>query len=114
MTASRPQPSYRERVGIDPGRGRGYRPPAPWKPSMYTRLIPAPAQDEAAVSWDDTPCPLCGHEDADTVLEAPDPLPAGGSSGLVFAVVKCRRCGLAYTNPRPDPASIGAFYPADY
>jgi SAM-dependent methyltransferase len=80
---------------------------------MYTRLIPAPAEETSAVTWDDAACPLCGHADAETVLEAPDPTPAGGP-GLVFAVVKCRRCGLAYTNPRPDAASIGAFYPADY
>jgi SAM-dependent methyltransferase len=80
---------------------------------MFTRLIPAPASDTAAVSWDDAPCPLCGYEDAETVLEAPDPSPVGGP-GMVFAVVRCRRCGTAFTNPRPDPDSIGAFYPADY
>ncbi|HEY2787019.1 MAG TPA: class I SAM-dependent methyltransferase [Fimbriiglobus sp.] len=80
---------------------------------MFTRLIPAPAEESAAVTWDDAPCPLCGHEDAATVLEAPDPTPASGT-GLVFAVVRCQRCGMAFTNPRPDAESIGAFYPADY
>lgn len=80
---------------------------------MYTRLISAPAEEHAFVAWDDAPCPLCGYEDAETVLEATDPTPSGGK-GRVFAVVKCKRCGMAFTNPRPDPDSIGAFYPADY
>jgi 2-polyprenyl-3-methyl-5-hydroxy-6-metoxy-1,4-benzoquinol methylase len=81
---------------------------------MLTRLSPRPAADPGpAVAWDDTPCPLCGHDDAEPVLEAADPAPAQ-PPGLVFAVVRCRRCDLRYTNPRPDPAAIGAFYPADY
>ena len=49
----------------------------------------------------------------DLVLEAPDPTPSDGP-GLWFAVVRCENCGLAYTNPRPSPATIGRFYPADY
>lgn len=82
---------------------------------MLTRLSPRPETAPAgpAVAWDDAPCPLCGHDDAEPVLEAPYPTPAAGP-GLVFAVVRCRRCDLRYTNPRPDPASVGAFYPADY
>lgn len=31
-----------------------------------------------------------------------------------FTVVRCRRCGLQRTNPRPTPQSIGAFYPDNY
>jgi SAM-dependent methyltransferase len=66
-----------------------------------------------AVAWEETPCPLCGHESGAPVLEAPDPLPPH-NSGLVFALVRCPRCALTYTNPRPDPVSLGRFYPADY
>ena len=66
-----------------------------------------------AVAWEDPPCPLCGHDDARLVLEAPDSAPADGS-GLWFAVVRCEHCGLAYTNPRPTPSTIGGFYPPDY
>jgi SAM-dependent methyltransferase len=33
---------------------------------------------------------------------------------MVFAVVRCARCGLTYTNPRPDAGTIGRFYPPDY
>jgi 2-polyprenyl-3-methyl-5-hydroxy-6-metoxy-1,4-benzoquinol methylase len=33
---------------------------------------------------------------------------------LIFAVVRCVHCGLAYTNPRPTEQTISRFYPADY
>lgn len=82
---------------------------------MLPRFAPRPsARPGPPVAWDDAPCPLCGHADAEPVLEAPDPAPAAGTDGLWFAVVKCRQCSLRYTNPRPDAESIGAFYPADY
>ncbi len=31
-----------------------------------------------------------------------------------FRVVRCRSCGLVYVNPRPDPASLGRYYPESY
>lgn len=68
-----------------------------------------------SVAWDETPCPLCGS-DADTgppVLEAPDPLPPP-KTGLMFAVVRCPRCALLFTNPRPSEEAITRFYPPDY
>lgn len=81
---------------------------------MLPRLTPAPApRPGPPVVWDDTPCPLCGHDDAEPVLEAPDAAAEEGG-GLWFAVVKCRHCTLQYTNPRPDPATVAGFYPADY
>jgi 2-polyprenyl-3-methyl-5-hydroxy-6-metoxy-1,4-benzoquinol methylase len=64
--------------------------------------------------WEDTACPMCRHRDEVILLEAADPIPVDPSRALRFAVVRCRNCGLAYTNPRPDPSSIGLFYPADY
>jgi 2-polyprenyl-3-methyl-5-hydroxy-6-metoxy-1,4-benzoquinol methylase len=66
-----------------------------------------------AVSWEETACLLCGCADAELLTEAADPIPADGP-GLRFAVVRCRRCGLTYTNPRPAPASIARFYPTGY
>lgn len=63
--------------------------------------------------WEDSPCPLCGQGETAMVLEAPDPVPAEGL-GLRFAVVRCEHCGLTYTNPRPNAATIRHFYPADY
>ncbi len=68
---------------------------------------------EADLVWEETPCPLCSRDEADLLTEAADPLPAEGR-GLIFAVVKCRCCGLAYTNPRPAGESISRFYPPEY
>jgi len=31
-----------------------------------------------------------------------------------FSIVKCRNCGLAYLNPRPEKNEIGKFYPKEY
>ena len=62
------------------------------------------------------PCMLCGRADADPALSAPDRLAAarGAGAAATFAVVRCRGCGLAYVNPRPTSAEIGAYYPDDY
>ena len=64
------------------------------------------------VVWEETACPLCGHERSGPHIEAPDPTP--GSAGLWFAVVRCERCELSFTNPRPSPESIHQFYSAEY
>jgi SAM-dependent methyltransferase len=72
---------------------------------------------------------LCGCDDARPVRTAADrlaaaraeivPSPAPATSDAdaetaVFTVVRCRRCGLAYLNPRPTAAEIGRYYPDDY
>lgn len=75
---------------------------------MRPSAVPA-----SPVVWDETPCPLCGRDDPQPELEAPDPTPAGGEP-FWFAVVRCRQCGMRYTNPRPDSATIAHFYPPDY
>jgi SAM-dependent methyltransferase len=67
----------------------------------------APATD--ALVWEETPCPLCGADDPETLLQAPAP---GGSPP--YHVVGCRACGLGYLNPRPDERSINLLYPEDY
>lgn len=80
---------------------------------LRTLPLPTPTETEPLVSWDDTPCPLCGRRHEETVLEAPDTNPGDGPA-LYFAVVRCKWCSLTYTNPRPDEAAITRFYPADY
>lgn len=65
------------------------------------------------LTWDETACLLCGRDEADVLTEAPDPLPGPGQ-GRWFAVVRCRHCGLCYTNPRPSAASLTTFYPPGY
>jgi 2-polyprenyl-3-methyl-5-hydroxy-6-metoxy-1,4-benzoquinol methylase len=69
--------------------------------------------DDQEVAWEETHCPLCGRDDATPIAEAADPTPVAGP-GLRFAVVRCRHCSLAYTNPRPSPTTIGRFYPPGY
>src|SRR4051794_29592076 len=64
-----------------------------------------------AIQWEEPACMLCGGRERDTFLEAPDPT---GNHGLWFAIVGCRKCGLKFTSPRPDPGSIGQFYSDDY
>ncbi|QVL33097.1 class I SAM-dependent methyltransferase [Telmatocola sphagniphila] len=69
-------------------------------------------EGSVSVNWQDVPCPGCRSQDAKLVLEAPDLAPP--KDGLWFAVVQCKRCGLHYTNPRPDEKSIADFYAEDY
>jgi SAM-dependent methyltransferase len=60
------------------------------------------------VRWEQTACPVCGAADEDEFLRAP------GDDGNEYRLAKCRQCAMVYTNPRPDAASIGHFYEADY
>ncbi|MGL6073655.1 MAG: class I SAM-dependent methyltransferase [Fimbriiglobus sp.] len=66
-----------------------------------------------AVVWEHVACPMCSSRDEEILCEAADANP-GDAKPKVFAVVQCRRCGLSYTNPRPDRRTIGQFYPEDY
>lgn len=67
------------------------------------------AAASAPVVWENIDCPLCGERDEDAVIEAPA---ANGTD--VYRVARCRACGMSYLNPRPDPATIGQFYPDEY
>jgi 2-polyprenyl-3-methyl-5-hydroxy-6-metoxy-1,4-benzoquinol methylase len=60
----------------------------------------------ADVVWEDIPCPLCGKRDEQPVIELHSP--------ILYRVVRCRRCRMCYSNPRPNAASIGQFYPEAY
>lgn len=56
-------------------------------------------------------CPLCGSNDEELVLEACSTADCEVST---WRMVRCSKCRLCYTNPRPDDASIARFYPDDY
>ncbi|MFO7539974.1 MAG: class I SAM-dependent methyltransferase [Chloroflexota bacterium] len=56
-------------------------------------------------------CDLCGADDSEELFIGRDEW--YGRSGT-FPTVRCRQCGLIYVNPRPDPKTIGHYYPADY
>jgi 2-polyprenyl-3-methyl-5-hydroxy-6-metoxy-1,4-benzoquinol methylase len=64
----------------------------------------------AAIAWEECACPCCASASFTPLLEADDAL----KSGWRFLIAKCTRCGLCFTNPRPDPASMDRFYPDDY
>lgn len=74
------------------------------------RLAENPYADAPAIAWEECACPCCGSARFTPLLEADDAL----KSGLRFLIVTCARCGLCFTNPRPDPASMERFYPDDY
>jgi SAM-dependent methyltransferase len=60
-----------------------------------------------AIDWDEARCPLCDGPHWSPRLEAPD----ATAVGRRFLVVRCRDCGLSYTNPRPGPVSLHRLYP---
>jgi len=68
-----------------------------------------PALDLKGVVWEETNCPLCGARHEEEILRTASPC---GSA--TYRLVRCRRCGLGYLNPRPDEHTIGLFYPDDY
>lgn len=76
---------------------------------MRSHLPPEAIPDE--VGLEHAPCPCGCPPGDDTVLAGQDRL--NGLPGR-FTVVRCSTCGLKRTDPRPDPASMGYYYPADY
>lgn len=63
------------------------------------------------IEMEDAACPSGCERDDELVLRGRDRLHDLPGE---FAVVRCRRCGLMRTNPRPTPQSVGHYYPADY
>lgn len=57
-------------------------------------------------------CGICSSSDFDKVWEAGDT--RFGLTDARFTVVKCLKCGMHYTNPRPTVETLGSFYPGDY
>lgn len=58
--------------------------------------------------WEEVACPLCGARRERELLRLPS------AEGQPYRLVECAACSLGYLNPRPDPASIGRYYPDDY
>lgn len=57
-------------------------------------------------------CNLCGADDASRLYALKDF--RFGTDDIEWPVVRCRRCGLGYLNPRPTLEEIGRYYPAEY
>ncbi len=56
-------------------------------------------------------CDLCGADDYQVLHVLPDMLFGGPGE---FPVVRCRRCGLIYVNPRPIASEMSRYYPHSY
>ncbi len=56
-------------------------------------------------------CNLCGADEAETLFVGSDPY---GEDRPRYRVARCRRCGLAYQDPRIPEARIGAHYPTAF
>lgn len=56
-------------------------------------------------------CHVCGVDNAVLLYKGHDRLLGGAEA---FALVRCRRCGLIYLNPRPTPDEMERYYPSNY
>lgn len=56
-------------------------------------------------------CDLCDSDDTSLLFTATD---MNQSKKGSFNIVRCKKCGLVYVNPRPTKQEIGKFYPKAY
>lgn len=74
----------------------------------------SPADDEkflSQVQLESAPCPSGCPADDELMLQGRDRL---HDLPGIYKVMRCRRCGLMRTNPRPTANSIACYYPEDY
>lgn len=57
-------------------------------------------------------CNLCGSDSQRIVYKKPDTWT--WFTNFEFPVVKCRKCGLVFVNPRPDVQEMSNYYPTGY
>lgn len=57
-------------------------------------------------------CSLCGTNKADLVFKRKDM--AYNISDVYFSIVRCRKCGLVYVNPRPTEEEIKGYYTNEF
>lgn len=67
--------------------------------------------DEPEILTETVPCPGCSGTKFETILKGGDHLTHLGGE---FSLVRCTRCDLVLTNPRPVMESLGYFYPSEY
>jgi len=51
-------------------------------------------------------CPICNGDKHKTVVSSKDFF----LTQETFQIVECSKCGFRFTNPRPEPASLGKYY----
>jgi len=57
-------------------------------------------------------CDYCGCKKTRTVTRQTDLIHK--TTNFFFNIVKCKNCGLHFTNPRPNLKNIGKYYPKSY
>ena len=57
-------------------------------------------------------CNLCNSKDYFLIAQGKDDLHK--KSNTIFNIVECRKCGLSFTNPRPDINEIHKYYSLNY
>jgi ubiquinone/menaquinone biosynthesis C-methylase UbiE len=57
-------------------------------------------------------CPLCDGDDTKVLFRRKDL--THRVSDIEFPVVRCRRCGIVYVNPRPTKEAIHSYYPTEF
>ena len=57
-------------------------------------------------------CDFCGSAEAVPVARQADKLHR--TTDELFTIVRCKECGLHYTNPRPSAHEIGRYYAENY
>ena len=57
------------------------------------------------------PCDLCGSTNLEGIYSKPD---EHYHPNQYFSVVKCRKCGLGFLNPRPTQKAMDYFYPSSF
>lgn len=74
--------------------------------------IAAPTSTSDAGDQESVRCNFCGADNTDILIEGGRDqrhnLPGN------FRLVKCRKCGLVYLNPRPTAEALHAYYPPEY
>jgi len=82
-------------------------------PALPETTARVPLDPVSSSPWqlEEVACDWCGARDADVLLHGRDR--AHGLPGE-FAVVRCTRCDLARTSPRPGLDSLASAYPASY
>ena len=66
---------------------------------------------KGTIEWEYVTCDLCQSSDSEKELDGVD-----WEFGFAEApsLVRCKRCGLVYLNPRPTVSSMSVIYPATY
>lgn len=68
-------------------------------------------ENQTAAHMEQVPCNICGGRDFSKFISLNDRRLEGDQ---IFQVVRCKKCGLLQTNPRPTRKGIAQYYTYDY